>query len=285
MLNTLLGVPKAAMYLIYGLIGLLVGSALNVAIACATARGGARPAFLHCPQCGARCSAVRVLPVIGHIASKGRCQTCGARRPLRALWVELSAALIFALLWRGLGTSWRLVLLTIYSCVLLVILVIDLEHRLVPNVLVLPAILVALLAIPLELVIYPVPPSLFALPMILMRLWGGPALSPAVLAMISLFAGGVISFGIFLLIWLIAPQEMGAGDVKLAAFAGLITGFPGAVAAVCGSFLLGGLAAIALLLSGKAGRKTTIPFAPFLCLSTFLALVFGNRLLFWYLGM
>ncbi len=180
--------------------------------------------------------------------------------------------------------SWRLVLLAVYSCILLTILVIDLKHRLVPNVLVLPAIALALLAIPLELVIHPVPPSLFALPMILMRLWGGPALSLAALAMLSLFMGGVIAFGIFLLIWLIAPQGMGAGDVKLAAFAGLITGFPGALVAVCGSFLLGGLVALGLLLSGRAGRKTVIPFAPFLCLSTFLVLVFGDRLLFWYLG-
>jgi len=55
--------------------------------------------------------------------------------------------------------------------------------------------------------------------------------------------------------------------------------------AVCGSFLLGGLVAIGLLLSGRAGRKAVIPFAPFLCLSTFLVLIFGDRLLFWYLGM
>jgi len=180
---------------------------------------------------------------------------------------------------------WRLALLTVYSCILLVILVIDLKHKLVPNVLILPAILLALLAIPLELVIRPVSPSLFALPLIVMRLWGGPALSPAALAMLSLFMGGVIAFGIFLVIWLIAPQGMGAGDVKLAAFVGLITGFPGALVAVCGSFLLGGLVAIGLLLSGRAGRKAVIPFAPFLCLSTFLVLIFGDRLLFWYLGM
>jgi leader peptidase (prepilin peptidase)/N-methyltransferase len=64
----------------------------------------------------------------------------------------------------------------------------------------------------------------------------------------------------------------------------LVTAFPGALAAVFGSFVLGGVVAIVLLVGGAARRKTLIPFAPFLVITTFLVMVYGDQLLYWYLG-
>ncbi|MBC7257291.1 MAG: prepilin peptidase, partial [Chloroflexi bacterium] len=107
-------------------------------------------------------------------------------------------------------------------------------------------------------------------------------LNPGQVASVSQLVGGVVAFLIFLLVYLISPQGMGDGDVRLAAFSGLITGFPGALLAVFGSFVLGGVVGVLLLLSGKAGRKTAIPFAPFLVVTTFLVMLYGDVFLRWY---
>jgi leader peptidase (prepilin peptidase)/N-methyltransferase len=273
-------------YILFGLLGLLAGSTLNLAIDRLTPTEAPRPLAFRCPACGARRPALGSVPVLGYIIFRGRCPACGARASLRALWVELATGFIWALLWGIPGLlPLRRVLLTAYASILLVILVIDLERRLVPNVIVLPAIGLAALAVPLELLVKPVPFGHYGLLYVLLRMAGGPALPPPLLGVISLILGGVIAFVIFLVIWLIAPQGMGAGDVKLAAFVGLITGFPVAIAAICGAFLVSGLVALGLLLSRWAGRKSTIPFAPFLAVATVLALIWGDRLLLWYLGM
>jgi len=104
------------------------------------------------------------------------------------------------------------------------------------------------------------------------------------LNMLRYLVGGLVGFLIFLGIWfvslrLMGVNSMGFGDVKLAAFCGLITAFPGILLAVFGSFFLGGLVGVVLLASGVADRKTPVPFAPFLAVTTFIVMVFGESLL------
>ncbi|NLG51854.1 MAG: prepilin peptidase, partial [Chloroflexi bacterium] len=153
---------------------------------------------------------------------------------------------------------------------------------LVPNVIVLPATLLALVATPLQLIITPPIYANYGFLALFSR--GNNALPLPTLSMISQLIGGVVAFGIFFLVWIISPKGMGAGDVKLAGFVGLITGFPGALAAVFGSFIMGGVVALVLLATGKATRKTAIPFAPFMVIAAFLVMLYGDPLLHWYLG-
>jgi leader peptidase (prepilin peptidase)/N-methyltransferase len=272
------------MYVLYGLLGCIVGSFLNVVIDRAPAGRSIISPPSHCSQCGRQLSARDMLPVISFVALRGRCRACGARIPWRVLWVELASGLLFGFLWWVYGPGISLVQATVYTCILLVILVIDLEHKLVLNVIILPAIALALLLMPLQTL--PRVPS-FANYGLLALLFSVRGMSPWTLAqwsMLSIFLGGLSAFAIFWLICIISPEGMGYGDVKLAAFAGLVTAFPGALAAVFGSFILGGIVAIGLLASGVAQRKTAIPFAPFLCLTTFVVMVFGEPLLLWYLA-
>ena len=271
------------MTLLYGVIGLLVGSFLNTAIDRVPERQSLLRPPSHCANCGRRLSYWELVPVLSYLFVRGRCRTCDARIPLRVLWVELASGLLFAFLWHTYGPTLRLVMPTIYACFMLVILVIDLERRLVLNAIVLPAIGVAVLAIPLQCLILP-PFSDQRLLRLLPGL-GEAGLSPQALTVISSLLGGAIAFLMLLLVRIVAPAGMGAGDVKLAAFIGLITGFPGAVVAILGSFVLGGIGAAVLLLTGAANRKTPVPFAPFLVVATFLVVVYGDRLLHWYLGL
>jgi leader peptidase (prepilin peptidase)/N-methyltransferase len=263
----------------YALIGMVVGSFLNVVADRAPQGQSLLQPSSHCPGCQKRLAPQELIPVFSYLALRGRCRVCGARIPLRVLVVELATGLLFALLWWVFGPSLRLALNTVYVCVLVVVFAVDLEHKLVLNVVILPAIAFALLALPAQFV-RPVT-AYSAAPALLLR---HLRLSQPVLGMISQAAGGLVAFGIFWLVWFISPSGMGYGDVRLAAFAGLITGFPGALAAVFGSFVLGGVVAIALLVMRKAGMKTAIPFGPFLVVTTLIMVVFGDPLIAWYLA-
>ncbi|HUV94221.1 MAG TPA: prepilin peptidase [Anaerolineae bacterium] len=271
------------MALAYGLIGLLVGSFLNTVIDRAPERRSLLRPPSHCANCRRRLSFLELVPVLSYLVLRGRCRDCGARIPRRILWVEVASGLLFAFLWHTYGLSVRLATATVYSCLMLVILVIDLERRLVLNVIVLPAVGLALLAMPLEWVMVP---RLSEYALLWSLLGAGKAgLSLAGLTVMSRISGGMFAFLMLLFVRVLAPRGMGAGDVKLAAFLGLITGLPGAIVAILGSFILGGIAAAVLLLARVANRKTPVPFAPFLVVATFPVMIYGDRLLRWYSGL
>lgn len=273
------------MYLvIYALLGAAIGSFLSIVIDRVPRHQSLLQPPSHCPDCDRRLTAGDMIPLVSYIMLRGRCRTCGARIPLRVLGVEIGTALLFALLWWLFGPTWTLAVNTVFACILLVIMVIDLEHKLVPNVIILPATLLALLLVPLRSLVIRPPFAQYAVLFPLLHLRGVEQVTLQQVGMLSQVVGGVLAFAVFLVIWLVAPQGMGAGDVKLAAFVGLVTAFPMSLVAVFGSFILGGVVGLALIASGLAGRKTTIPFAPFLVVTTFVVMVYGDQLLHAYLG-
>ena len=183
---------------------------------------------------------------------RGVCPHCGERRPLRAPLLEAATIVAFALAWlpalRTFGVipdPWSLITTCLYAAFLLAVLVIDLEHRRVLNVMVAPAAVVALLASFLP---------------------GGPTPVQALI-------GGAIGFGVFFLLALIGRGAMGLGDVKLAGVIGLMTGYPLVIPALALGIVLGGVAAIALLVTRRAGRKGTMAYAPYLALGTIVVLL------------
>jgi leader peptidase (prepilin peptidase) / N-methyltransferase len=273
------------MIALLALLGAAIGSFLNVVIDRVPAGESLLEPPSHCPSCGRTLGVRDLVPVFSYVALRGRCRTCRAPIPWRVPAVEVATALLFAFLWRAVppaspGDALWLAAAAIYTCVMVVLFVIDLERRRVPNVIVLPAIALALAMAPILAWLAP----RYAHHGLLELLAPPGAAGVSPLALTGQVAGGVAAFGIFWLIWRVAPQGMGAGDVKLAGFAGLITGFPGALAAVFGSFIIGGTVGAALLVGGRAARKTAIPFAPFLIVTTFVTMVFGDELLAWYLG-
>lgn len=151
------------------------------------------------------------------------------------------------------GRGW---LFWCFFALFLLILVIDLEHRRVLNVVVYPMAVVGLLL----------------------------ALLHPQLSFVNALVGGLVGFGLFLLLYLARPGGLGAGDVKLAGLIGILVGFPGIVVAILVAIGLGGVAAAALLLSRRVGPKGTMAYAPYLSIGALFALMYGPAIIAWYFG-
>jgi leader peptidase (prepilin peptidase)/N-methyltransferase len=256
---------ETALTIVFALLGLAVGSFLNVCIDRLPAgKSLVRPPS-YCDSCQRRLSPRDLVPVFSYLWLRGRCRHCQARIPRRVLWVEIGTGLLFAFLYWYLGLTAWFAVAALYSSIFIVIAVIDIEHELILNKVVYPASAVALII------------SIFL-----------PARNTMSLPwpeQVSGIIAGAIGFLLLLIIALIFRGGMGFGDVKMAALIGLTTGFPGVFVALFGGIVLGGLAAIFLLLLKIKKRKEPIPFGPFLSLATVVTLLYGTELLNLYLGM
>ena len=246
----------AWLLLVFGVLGAAVGSFLNVCADRLPAGESIVSPPSHCPSCQRRLTSYELIPVVSFLALRGRCRTCGARIPWRVPAVELATGLLFALImWRfglGLMTLWAV----LYACFLILMAVTDLESQRILNAVVFPAIGLALIA------------SLFT-----------PGRTAA-----SLILGGVLAFGTIFLLAVLIPGGMGMGDVKLAAFIGLIVGFPQIAFVLLLAFVLGGAVAGALLLARRLHRGDRIAFGPFLALAALTGLLYGPNLLQWWIA-
>ncbi len=242
------------MPLLYALLGLVVSSFLNVCIDRLPEGESIVSPPSHCPACGRRLAPFDLIPLLSYVVLRGRCRYCRAPIPGRVLLVESLTGLLFALLWYRYRFSLWLLLATLYTCFFIVIFFIDLEHHLVLNRVIYPAIVVALLAIPFT-------PNHSA---------------------VELLGGGALGFGLLFLIASVYPAGMGMGDVKLATFVGLVVGFPSVFMALLLSFVTGGLVGGGLLLTGLKGRKDPVAFAPFLVAGGMVAMLYGKEIMDWY---
>jgi prepilin signal peptidase PulO-like enzyme (type II secretory pathway) len=249
---------------LFAILGLVVGSFLNVCIDRLPQNKSIAYPPSHCEACQHKLGAKDLIPVFSYLRLRGRCRYCQASIPRKLLWVEIVTAVIFALLFWHYGLSAQLGVLAFYACLFIIIFIIDLEHSLILNKVVYPGIVVAFL-----LSLYPWP-------------WFTESIGMRI-AYAAL--GGAIGFGIFLLIAVVSRGGMGWGDVKLAALIGLATGFPMVFLAIIMAAILGGVVAVVLLATRRRGRREMIPFGPFLVVAAMVTLVWGSNILGWYLGL
>lgn len=249
---------------VFALLGLTVGSFLNLCIDRLPLGKSIVSPPSHCDACQRRLKASDLVPLFSYLWLRGRCRYCGARISPRFPVVELATALLFAFLcWQYL-LSPQLAMALLYACLFVVIFVIDLEHGLV-----------------LDKVVYPG----MALAFVFSFFWPGLEVFWPGLGVASALLGGAVGFGLMLLPYLISRGGMGGGDVKLAGLIGLVTGFPQVFFALLLGIVGGGLVAIALLLSGVRSRKEPIPFAPFLATGAMVTLIWGPAIYNWWLGL
>ena len=248
---------------IFVLLGMMVASFLNVCADRLPAKQSLVYPPSHCPACSRRLAAKDLIPVFSYLWLRGRCRYCKAPIPRRVLWVEIATAALFGLAYWQYGLSIELAIALFYISLFMVILVIDLEHGLILNKIVYPALAVALLL------------SIF-FTIFLPQVGIVPHIGRAAI-------GGGIGFVVFLLIALVSRGGMGFGDVKLAALIGLATGYL-VVAALIMGMILGGLAAVILLGFKIKKRKEAMPFGPFLAVAAIATLLWGSNILDWYLG-
>jgi leader peptidase (prepilin peptidase) / N-methyltransferase len=237
-------------------LGAVVGSFLNV-VAYRLPRGEslAHPPS-RCPSCGARVKPYDNIPVLSWLLLRGRCRSCGSRISWRYPAVEAGTALLCALVVVAKGADSDAWLGIAFVLVLVPITLIDLDHRLIPNKLTLPGAVVAI---------------------VVLVLTDSDSLPEHLIAAVA--AGG------FLLVAAIAyPAGMGMGDVKLAGVMELFLGR--AVAPAMFVALIAGTVVGALIIArkgAKEGRKTAIPFGPYLALGGLVGLFAGDELVDWYL--
>lgn len=217
-------------------LGLLVGSFVNLLVDRVPAHRPVLAGRSRCEGCGRALRPAELVPVLSFLWLRGRCRSCGAAIGWRTPAVELSVGLLFLAALALKGLTPEAARLTAYGSLLVAIFFIDLEHRIVPNRLVYPAAGLRLLDI-----------------LILERAeW------------LNYLGGGLVGLLLFLVPILIYPAGMGMGDAKLGALIGLLLGVPRTLAALWLAFILGGLVAGLLLLTGRKGRKDAIPFAPYI---------------------
>jgi leader peptidase (prepilin peptidase)/N-methyltransferase len=255
---------------VFVVLGLLVGSFLNVVIDRLPAGLSLAYPPSHCSSCNKRLAVKDLIPVLSYTLLKGRCRYCGERITLRIPLVEAFSAMAFALLFIYLRLTPALALAIFYFCLLLVIAVIDLEHQLILNWLVYPAAIIA--------IIISIIGTRLGFAQGMVHVWEHiviPRISQAGI-------GFAIGFGIFLLIAVLSRGGMGIGDVKMAALMGIMLGYPSVLVAIFLAIMAGGIVAIVLLAARKKGRKQGIPFGPFLALGTMLALIWGSSIWGWY---
>ena len=256
---------EAIFIVVFTLLGLVVASFLNVCIDRLPSGQSLLFPASHCASCHHRLAIKDLIPVFSYLWLRGRCRYCGVVIPRRVLWVELSSAVLFGLACWWYGVSIELAIALFYICILMVIMVIDWGKGLILNKIVLPALGAALL---ISIIFSILLPDVEIVPFI-----GRAA------------AGGGIGLVLFFFIVVVSRGGMGWGDVKLAALIGLITGFPLVFIALLIGVILGGAAAVLLLAFKIKRRKETIPFGPFLVISTIVTLFWGNSILSWYRGL
>ncbi len=250
---------------LFALLGLTVGSFLNVCIDRLPRDESVVSPPSHCEACQHRLGLKDLIPVFSYLRLRGRCRYCRAAVSGKLLWVELAAGLIFAFLYWHFRLSPELGIMAFYACLFIVVFVIDLERGLILNKVVYPAMIVALL--------------LALVPQPWLTRW------IVVNGVANAALGGGVGFAIFLVIAIVSRGGMGWGDVKLVALIGLAVGFPLVLFSVILGAILGSVVALALMIAKKRRFRETLPFGPFLALAAMITLLWGSDVLSWYMGL
>ncbi len=241
-----------------GILGLIIGSFLNVVIWRVPRGESVVSPPSACPQCGHEIRAYDNIPVVSWLVLRGKCRDCGHPISARYPLVELGTGLLFAAMAWRFGLSWELPAYLYFAAIAVALALIDLDTRRLPNVITLPS--------------YAVAGALLLLPAAIEGSWD---------SYLRAWLGGLALFAFYFLLAFIYPAGMGFGDVKLAGVIGLYLGWLGWGSVLVGAFLgflLGAVVGVALIVFGSAGRKSAIPFGPFMLAGAFIAVMWGQNL-------
>ncbi|MGC4174064.1 prepilin peptidase [Demequina sp.] len=247
-----------------GLVGLIVGSFLNV-VAWRVPNGQSivSPPSA-CPQCGHEIRKRDNIPVLSWLILRGKCRDCGAHISAKYPVVELITGVLFVLVWWKFGLGIEFVAYAYLAAIAVALTVIDLEHHRLPDSLVLPS--------------YAVLAVLFVAESFVTGDWW-PLAQAAI--------GGVALFAFYFVAALVYPGGMGFGDVKLAGVLGMALGWLGWGPLVVGAFsafIIGGIVGVALIAIKKAGRRSGVPFGPFMFAGAAVGIACGTQLWDAYTG-
>ena len=216
----------------------------------------------HCRSCSTPLVWYDTIPLFSYLVRRGRCRVCGARFSVRYFWVELLTAAIAGLLVMQFGVSLATIEYFVFAAALVVITFIDVDYKIIPDVISLPGIVLGLLF---------------------------SALSSQVTFWESLMGAG-LGAGILLLVafgyWAVTRREgLGGGDIKLLAMIGAFLGWRAIPFTLLLASCTGAVIGIATMLRRRADSKLVLPFGPFLAFGAGCYLFIGESLIAWYLSL
>lgn len=243
------------------LLGLAVGSFLNVCIHRLPQRKSVVSPGSRCPGCGYELRWYDNIPVVSYALLGGRCRSCQSGISIRYPIIEVITMAVFLAHYWIIGPDIILVPRLFFACLLIVLFAIDLEHHLLPNAITLPGIVIGLLF------------SLLLPPGIISAAIG------------TLIGGGSL--------WLIGEayyrysgqEGMGGGDVKMLAMIGAFLGWKLALVTLVFSSIAGALIGMVVLAIRRGGLKYALPYGTFLAMGALVASLFGDQIVEWYVGL
>ena len=244
--------------IVFLILGLLIGSFLNVVIyRLPEGESIAKPPS-HCPSCNVRLKPIDLIPVFSWLFLKGRCRYCKVAISPRYALIELLTGVSLLISYLYAGLTWHLLVLLVLLSVLIADTFIDIDHQIIPDEL---NIFLFVFFIAINLVASYIP-------------WKD--------AIFGALAG---SLPLFLLVVLTGGAGMGFGDVKLMFVLGLYLGLWSTLLTLFLSFIYGGIFGVLLLATGIKKRKDAIPFGPWIAIAAVTVLFFGDQIINWYFGM
>ncbi|MCB2298685.1 prepilin peptidase [Clostridium tagluense] len=245
------------------ILGLLIGSFLNVCIYRIPRGESIAYPPSHCTSCGSNIKSYDLIPVISWIFLSGKCRGCGQKISIRYALVELATGILFLLTYFQYGVSIFLLRYLILIPFLIVIAMIDYDTMEVYTT-------TTWVAIAMGIVLLGV------------NFYMGEAVATYLYG--ALFGAGFIIIIILLSKLIIGTEGMGWGDAEICGLCGLFLGFKLTLIMMFFSFIIGGIVGIYLLRFKKKNGRSEMPFGPSIIMATFLIIIWGDKILNWYLS-
>ncbi len=241
--------------------GLMIGSFLNVCIYRLPRQMSPVRPRSSCTTCGHMIAWYENIPIASYLVLRGRCHGCGS--PISIIYpiIEAITGLMFLGAYLLYGPSLLLIARLIFGCVMIVLFVIDLQHKILPNVITLPGIVIGFL----------------------LSIVAGPGWLDS---LIGILAGGGVLWAIAEVYYRVRHEEgLGMGDVKMLGMIGAFLGWKLMLLTLVLASFSGTLVGIVILVTKKESLKYALPFGTFLAVGAIAAAVVGDRLLTWYFGL
>lgn len=255
------------------LLGLIVGSFLNVVVWRTVTGDSFVGGRSKCTSCGHPLGWRDLVPIVSYILLRGRCRYCKEPIPSRYPAVECATAVLFALgVAHGISVGEAAIIVRdiVFLSFLIVLFVIDLFWMVIPDRI---SIVAWFAAFALQMVIYR--ESFFC--------GGNPLLCIGGHTWVIFLFASAVGGGFFYLQYVLSKKTwVGGGDIRLGAVMGMMLGWPQVLIGLFIAYLLGSAVAVPLLILGKKGMKSAVPFGPFLVTSTVLMLLYGTPIMSWF---
>lgn len=249
-------------YFVFFILGLIVGSFLNVVIHRTLKNESIIFPRSYCPNCLTTLKYYDLIPLFSFIFLKGTCRYC--KKPISLTYpvVELTTGLLFVWSFYSFNFSLQILEFIFLGCVLIALSVIDFKELILPDNLVFITLLGGIIFKVFYWIYYKNPQFIY-----------------------KAIIGGIFAFLFFYIIFLLFPEGMGGGDVKLSFVLGFYTGFPYVVMWLFLSFFLGSIGGIFYLIFLKKKIKEPLPFGPFLALSSLVTMAWGLNIFNFYFNL